>query len=215
MELEEKSEFSKRPIGLIIESIIIFFIIIILILCTSDSSMFVHPSRTYYQKKDCKRNIKELNTAVEFYIMDHPKMTQSIDQNLLLEGKYIKEILGKNYDPPCNYKSLGNLSKDGIFYCELHGDINGMKVSPDDDIKKYWEKREDFEKDLESKEKDKEIKGIICDISKILLFVFLFVIPLEHLIIRIVTRRTKVIIIVESVFCLSFIITFLCYIICK
>ncbi len=137
MELNEKSKFSKSLIRLIIESILIFSFLIMLIWGASNNNICVRHTSEYYQERKCKGNIRLLKEAVEMYLMDHPETTLNIDQNLLVEGKYIRENLGKNYNPPCNYKNLGNLSKDGVIYCELHGDINGIKIDPKDDMKVY------------------------------------------------------------------------------
>ncbi len=76
------------------------------------------------QQKACFANQRVLMGAVEMYNMDNEgKMTELNEKNLelLVKEKYILKL------PECpqngSYKSIGDLSKDGIINCTKHGAV--------------------------------------------------------------------------------------------
>ena len=91
----------------------------------------------YYRKctrgsardKACYSNIRVIQGAVEMYNMDHPTMMTTLDQNILISGKYIKS----NSPLQCPETSKNgtyygdDLTGEGYIYCDYHGDLAGTR----------------------------------------------------------------------------------------
>lgn len=80
-------------------------------------------AREQAREKACYSNIRVLLGAIEMYNMDHSVMLDSPDQGKLTGDGYLKAAVvcpetGGNYVG-------GNLSKDGILSCSLHGSVDG------------------------------------------------------------------------------------------
>ena len=86
----------------------------------------------------CHYDISLITNAIEFYNMDSKIMIEELNKeniDLLFNGKYLKNKDG--YWPhikegwgsrdKCDYKIKGNLSKDGLIYCEYHGSRYGLE----------------------------------------------------------------------------------------
>ncbi len=90
--------------------------------------------------KACHANQRVIIGAVEMYNMDKSPMKKTLrhedatlDTGDLVTGRYLKMPI-QLPDTDCRYKSLGDLTRNGIIYCTRHGCINefylaAMKVS--------------------------------------------------------------------------------------
>ena len=76
--------------------------------------------------KSCFSNISEIKKAVDRYNKENnEKITEFHDYSTLLfliKGKYLKEIVKPALG--CYYSSIGDLSDNGIIFCNNHGDIH-------------------------------------------------------------------------------------------
>ena len=82
--------------------------------------------RAYSRQKACYSNIRVIQGAVEMYNMDSLTMMETLDQTLLEEGRYLKDII-EGPEKDCEYISEGNLADEGYVYCYQHGDLRGEK----------------------------------------------------------------------------------------
>lgn len=182
------SKFAKKPYLVIFESIIIFIIFLILLAMVTPN--FKKTNIRGRTQKGCASDIRVLTGAVENYNMDKATMMQNLDQNLLLQGHYINSIFDKR-NSSCIYKSFGNLTEDGIIYCETHGDLIGIKIKPEMTMQDYknQEKIIIAEKNAENEKLHK--KEIIRLITTIAILILLFTFPLFHLISHIIINETK------------------------
>ncbi len=216
MESDAKEKvFVHKLIGTIVESIINFFILFLLVYISMPSITCIRYSSEHHQKSYCKSNIRILTAAIEMYNMDATSKMQSVDQDELVKGKYLKKILGNEYSTPCSYKTFGDLAEEGIIYCELHGDVNGVKIEPGINMQDYKIQREKAERELEKQKNSKHLKNRINVISSILLVILMFVIPLIHLILKLVFSDKSLRVTIESWGYLLFFICFFCYKICQ
>ena len=216
MESDAKEKgFVHKLIGTIVESIIIFFILLIFVYISMPTFTCIRYSSEHLQKSYCKTNIRMLTGAVEMYNMDAKSMMSSVDQNLLVKGGYIKTVLGKDYKTPCSYKTFGDLVEEGIIYCELHGDIYGIKIEPGINMQDYKIQSEKAKKELEKQKNLKHLKNRISDISSILLVVLMFLIPLMHLILKLAFCNKSFSGTIEIWSYLLFFVCFFCYKICQ
>lgn len=75
--------------------------------------------------KSCFSNISEIKKAVEKYNKENEeKITDFHDYStilFLIKRKYLKEIVKPASS--CMYNSIGDLSDNGIIFCNIHGDI--------------------------------------------------------------------------------------------
>ena len=75
--------------------------------------------------KSCYSNIRVLQGAVEMYNMDIETMMSTLDQNILIEGKYIKanrELVCPETSKHGTY-SGENLTDNGEIICSYHGGL--------------------------------------------------------------------------------------------
>ena len=80
------------------------------------------------REKACFSNIRVIHCAVEMYNMDFEDMIKHIEPdtiNTLIKGKYLKSEPSKP-ETTCEYKSIGDLTKDGKIFCKYHGDIEHL-----------------------------------------------------------------------------------------
>ncbi len=80
----------------------------------------------------CLANQRTLMGAVEMYNMDSKEgkisefqHSMALEGSILVKQHYLRSPL-KLPDEKCRYKSQGDLSKDGIVYCEVHDDLKKM-----------------------------------------------------------------------------------------
>ena len=78
-------------------------------------------ARESARTKACYANIRVLHGALEMYNMDHSVMMTELDIQKLVDGKYLKNEPSKP-DPGCSYYSEGDMTRDGMIKCRLHGD---------------------------------------------------------------------------------------------
>ena len=87
--------------------------------------------RVHHSARDkaCYSNIRVIQGAVEMYNMDHQTMMTTLDQNILISGKYIKS----NSPLQCPETSKNgtyygdDLAGEGYIYCDYHGDLAGNR----------------------------------------------------------------------------------------
>ena len=121
----KQSEFSKRPIGVIVENIIMFVILFVITFFVITGS----PGKSWYGRdteKDCFSNIRVITGLVEMYNMDNKEPMDEInDENIkiLKEKKYLKYNI-KLPDNKCRYYAKGKLSENGVICCDYHGSID-------------------------------------------------------------------------------------------
>ena len=91
----------------------------------------VFARRYIARDKACLSNVRVIQGVVEMYNMDSATMIEELNpetMNILIKKRYIKGELGKP-EPQCEYKSVGNLTRNGIIYCPYHGDYNHLIYS--------------------------------------------------------------------------------------
>ena len=99
---------------------IIFFLFLI---AFTFVNLPVFATRGYAPQKECFSNIRVISGAIEMYNMDNEVMMKELNEenaNLLIEGNYLRKM-PKGSKPLCRYRSSGDLTADGIVYCEYHG----------------------------------------------------------------------------------------------
>ena len=74
------------------------------------------------RQKACFSNIRVLQGAVEMYNMDNSVMMTDLDIPTLVKEKYLKSA-PKGPEPECEYYSTGDLTKDGVVGCKMHGTL--------------------------------------------------------------------------------------------
>ena len=130
----------KRKI-LIKISIILFliFTLIFIIMAIPDG---VKASGTSPEKY-CASNIRVLHGAIEMYYLDNSIYFKEFNNeilNILKNQKYLKDDWPyKKYtnSNKCKYLYTGDLSKDGIIYCEYHGGADPIgKIKPSREYEK-------------------------------------------------------------------------------
>ena len=92
-------------------------------------------NHSHNPQKDCRTNIRVIESAVEMYNMDSSSIMNNLDIDILIKGHYLKE---KPIEPDknCEYFIEGDLSKDGYVYCARHGDMRGYKPENESYVKK-------------------------------------------------------------------------------
>ena len=176
------SKFAKKPFVVIFESFIYLLIIVILLPLATPS--FKRTNIRGRTPQVCASDIRVLTGAVEMYNMDNATFMQDLNQNILLQGHYIKEKL----DDSCIYKSLGNLAEDGIIYCETHGDVIGVKIKPEMSILDYQKQKKII---IDERNSEKEKKQKEDTIKLIILIALILSLPLFHLISNMFINETK------------------------
>lgn len=99
-------------------------------------------SRASARRKTCFSNMRVLQGAVEMYNMDSYKMMKTLDTDLLVKSKYLKEK-PVFPEPDCLYLTEGDLTENGKIYCKHHGVVLNSEE----------------ERKLSQKEKSEELKG--------------------------------------------------------
>lgn len=86
----------------------------------------IHGAKGNAATAACATNLRVLLAATEMYNLDHPTMLTCLQIPPLLEGKYLKE------KPVCpaggSYSSEGDLTKDGVIRCSVHGSMADLKT---------------------------------------------------------------------------------------
>ena len=116
---------NKKKAFTLIELIIV--IAIIAILAKMSQPMCIKRSRPSARQKACFSNLRVIQGAVEMYNMDNSEFMTKLDLDLLIKGKYLKELPSKP-EESCSYISIGDLSKDGVIACEYHGDLEQKHI---------------------------------------------------------------------------------------
>ena len=121
--------------------------------------------------KACASNIRVLQCAIEMYNMDNKEMIRDIDDNtqeILIKGHYLK---GKPLECPGytsergKYQNLGDLTENGILFCDYHGSTEGIKITPGMSIIDYNYKVESMEREREQARIEKERKEMFEKIA--------------------------------------------------
>lgn len=100
--------------------VLIFCLIISFFAC---NKVWAH--RADARLKSCNSNLRVIQGAVEMYNMDiNPGLDHIDAESLEVLNKYgyLKKV-GKP-EISCEYKSIGNISENGIVFCTYHGDID-------------------------------------------------------------------------------------------
>ena len=164
------SEFDESPFSTVFQSIILFLIFFFLLGTAGSNKRHNSYKNENSRVRACRSNISILNTAVENYNLDSAQKMKNLDQLKLLEGKYLKKIIIKEPTDECYYYSFGDLTVDGIIYCDYHGDINGTK------IKQYvGNEKDNYDKYLNNKDFIKKNYDYFL-LFEVFFFPFLFLI---------------------------------------
>lgn len=175
---KEDSDFAKSPIIIIVESIIIFLLMSLLVFMSNPRKHISYKNKNLCIEF-CKSNIRLLKSAIKKYNSESNNSMQRLDQFKLLEKNYIKKIIIRKPNDDCYYFSYGDLTKDGIVYCDFHGDIEGKKIEQN-----CSQEKENYLKYLDDLElKRKTIYYV--------LIIYIFTIPLLHLIIHMIFNMKK------------------------
>ena len=171
-----ESENNPNYVGLIFLGIIkylfaSFFIFILLMLMNNNPG-----SGGSYRnmRKSCFSNIRLLNGATEMYNMDNSAKINELNNStikILIDNKYLKKKLYCFDLPENEYKSKGDISKDGFIFCELHGNLDQSykgKNSEEDDQKLF----------IEAKAKAKNEKMHNCFIFSFKIGLIVFILEL-------------------------------------
>lgn len=143
----EKSEFAKKTIRFIKESLF-FFIFIMLIIQIYYIELYpISTSENHIdsQLKTCFSNQKIIAYSVEMYNIDYEDGIHELNEYTL------KELIEKGYskniifgpEKKCYYSSNGDLQNNGFISCKYHGDLNGnINETPykKDEAKKEYKK---------------------------------------------------------------------------
>ena len=100
-----------------------FIIICFLLVFTICNPVFARRSA---RDKACFSNIRVIQGAVEMYNMDVSTMMEELNPktlDILVKEKYLKSLPNPTEPGKCEYKSIGNLTDEGIIYCKYHGDL--------------------------------------------------------------------------------------------
>ena len=98
----------------IVVCIIIYCCLNVFIVHTNFGVMCIRRTPESAKVKSCWSNIRVITGAVEMYNMDNSIMMDKLDFDLLLKGKYLKQM------PEGYYANHGKLTEDGYVYCVYH-----------------------------------------------------------------------------------------------
>ena len=116
-----------------IKYILLFSLFIIL--CCSPAF-----ARRSFRDKACLSNIRVIQDAVEMYNLDARTMMEELNpkmMDILVKEKYLKAYPTPPEPSKCEYKSIGNLTDNGIIFCKYHGDVEHLVYSEYYDYEKY------------------------------------------------------------------------------
>ena len=123
----------------------IIFKLIIIYCCFNAISVFnnfgiicVKKGNTSSEDKECWKNIRTLEGAVEMYNIDHSTMMEELDIDTLIKEKYYDS---KDQQRVCCYKNFGKLSEYYIIYCSIHG--NSLFQEDYSNKNEYFNKNKD------------------------------------------------------------------------
>ena len=132
------------------------------------AAMAVPTRRGYHgshRDKACFSNQRVILGAIEMYNMDHSTfITDLVDSDvstytsILVKEGYLKSPISRP-EYKCKYQSIGDLTDNGMIYCEFHGTADGIKIRPDMTQREY-------EQELERKKKEEERKRIQAEREK-------------------------------------------------
>ncbi|MBR4569042.1 MAG: hypothetical protein IKO19_00030 [Candidatus Riflebacteria bacterium] len=211
----QNSKFAKEPSRVIINSIIICFLLSILFGLAIPNFKKVHYTHEYNLRKSCASTLKVLTDAVEMYNMDHESSNmRTLDMDILLKGQYIKGDFRKSYKE-CKYCNSGDLSKNGIIYCETHGDTYGIKIKQGMSLQDYSKEREKINREQETLKNEKQNKAEKVNNLKIIIIIIIIVLPLLYLISNMIFEQNKTsffFITIETLLIIIYIISLMGYI---
>lgn len=134
---DNRCEFEKNPVKIIMECIIMFLVISFLVFSGLPP---MRSNRGRARQKACFSNMRVIQGAIEMYNMDNSKMIYRFDDDtmdLLVKNHYLKATID-GPERECYYLSNGDLTDTGFIYCKYHGDIDGkIPCEYKEDHKKY------------------------------------------------------------------------------
>ena len=110
-----------------------------------------HRHHGYNRERACFSNQRVLQGALEMYNMDVSEMMTKLDIDTLVKGKYLK-VSPQKPEIDCNYLSIGDLTGNGMIYCERHGTIERIKITPGMTFQEYQKEKERLEYERKQKE---------------------------------------------------------------
>ena len=144
------------------------------------------PNRRYggrfsARERNCVSNMRVIQGAIEMYNMDvdEKNMLHELDdkvQELLVKGNYLRSIQEcpeRSYKP--KYLSKGDILEGGFIYCDYHGTMEGIKVTPNMTLSEYNAEKEKREMENERKKietRRKELLGKFALSGGILAIIF-------------------------------------------
>ena len=144
------------------------------------------PNRRYggrfsARERNCVSNMRVIQGAIEMYNMDvdEKNMLHELDdkvQELLVKGNYLRSIQEcpeRSYKP--KYLSKGDILEGGFIYCDYHGTMEGIKVTPNMTLSEYNAEKEKREMENERKKieaRRKELLGKFALSGGILAVIF-------------------------------------------
>lgn len=97
-----------------------------------------------YSKKFCDSDQRIIIGAIEMYNMDNNEWIKHCDDKVI-EELINKKYLRSNFNDPysryskCKYHNKGDLTNDGVLYCEFHGTLNQNDKNSIPPSKEYFE----------------------------------------------------------------------------
>ena len=94
--------------------------------------------------KVCFSNQRVILGAIEMYNMDNTESICELNENvleILYKNKYLKQEIKGSVKGKCKYLSREDLTKDGMIYCEFHGNSDyretGKGIPPSKEFERY------------------------------------------------------------------------------
>ena len=97
-----------------------------------------------YSKRFCDSDQRMIIGAIEMYNMDNNEWIKHCDDKVieeLINKKYLRSNFNKPYSrySKCKYHNKGDLTNDGVLYCEFHGTLNQDDKNSIPPSKEYFE----------------------------------------------------------------------------